>query len=127
MRPCVVILYGPPGSGKTTQAELLADSTGLIYIDAGRLLEAIVHDPSRQKNALIKRERKLFDGGKLMTTSFVIEEMAKRIKHLHSNHAGIVLAGNPRSHEEALLLMPLLRKLYGKQNVHIFSLQVPIA
>jgi len=123
----VVLLYGPPGSGKTTQAELLADSTGLTYIDAGRFLESIVHDPHRQKSALIKRERKLFDGGKLMTTSFVAGEMKRRIRHLHGNRAGIILSGNPRSHEEALYELPLLEKLYGKRNIHIFSLHVPLA
>jgi adenylate kinase len=119
------MFYGPPGSGKTTQAELLADVTGLIYIDAGRLMEAIVHDPHRQGSAIIKRERRFFDGGKIMTPSFVAREIAKRIAHLHGNRAGVILSGNPRTLGEATHELPMLKKLYGAKNIHVFSLQVP--
>lgn len=121
------MLYGPPGSGKTTQAELLSDVTGLIYIDAGRLMESIVHDLHRQKSPLIRREGRFFDGGKIMTPSFVAREIAKRIQHLHDNRASVVLSGNPRTHGEAVLELPLLKRLYGVKNLHVFSLRVPEA
>lgn len=127
MPPLVVLLYGPPGSGKTTQAELLADATGLTYIDAGRFLESIVHDPKRQHATLIRRERKFFDSGKLLTTSFVVRELTQRIRHLHGTRAGIILSGNPRTQAEAVRILPLLEKLYGKRNIHIFSLHVPLS
>ena len=56
-----IIIYGLPGSGKGTQANLLADKLGLIHFDTGKYLERIVHDPANKKNKIIRRERKNFD------------------------------------------------------------------
>ena len=44
-----IIIYGLPGSGKGTQANLLADKLGLIHFDTGKYLERIVHDPANKK------------------------------------------------------------------------------
>ena len=52
MRKIAIILYGPPGSGKGTQANLLADKLGLIHFDTGKFLESIWYDPKRQKEKL---------------------------------------------------------------------------
>ena len=58
-----VIIYGPPGSGKGTQAELLAKKFGFIHFDTGRYFEALLHSPETQKNPVLRRERKNFDNG----------------------------------------------------------------
>lgn len=122
MRKIAVILYGPPGSGKGTQANLLAGKFGLIHFDTGRFLEAIVHDPDRQKEDTIRRERKLFDTGMLMTPSFVLREVKREVKKIAAAGLGIVFSGSPRTMYEARGLMPLLEKLYGKKNIFIFEI-----
>lgn len=121
----VIVLYGPPGSGKGTQANLLADKFGLIHFDTGKFFEAVVHDPARQKEKVIQRERKLFDTGMLMTPSFVFSEVAKEARRIASVGWGIVFSGSPRTFYEAKLLYPILNKLYGKKNIFIFELRVP--
>ncbi len=124
MPKLAIILYGAPGSGKGTQANLLAAKFGLIHLDTGKFFEAMVHDPARQKEKIIKRERALFDGGKLMTPSFVSREVIRETKRIHNAGFGVIFSGFPRTLSEADEFYPVLKKLYGK-NVFAFALDVP--
>jgi adenylate kinase len=125
MKKTAIILYGPPGSGKGTQANLLAAKLGALHFDTGRFCESVVHDPARQKEKVIQRERRLFDGGQLMTPSFVLQEVSKAVKTIRKAGWGVVFSGSPRTVFEFKGLMPLLEKLYGKKNVFVFVLTVP--
>ena len=125
MRKIAVIIYGPPGSGKGTQANLLADKLNAIHFDTGKFLEAVVHDPARQKEPLIKRERKLYDGGILMTPSFVFREVSREAKRIAKADWGIIFSGSPRTVYEAKNFMPILEKLYGRKQIFLFVLKLP--
>lgn len=127
MRKIVVVLYGPPGAGKGTQANLLAHELDLIHLDTGRFLEAINYDPKRRNEAIVKRERKLFETGKLMTPSFVTREIMKEVRRLADADWGIILSGSPRTMYEAEKEYPEFEKLYGKKNIFIFVIEVPAA
>ncbi|HTY40195.1 MAG TPA: nucleoside monophosphate kinase [Candidatus Paceibacterota bacterium] len=119
-----VALYAPPGGGKGTQANLLADKLGLIHFDTGRFLESVVHDPKRQKEAVIRRERKNFDTGRLVTPSFTLREVKKEVKMLAAAGWGVVFSGSPRTMYEAEGLIPLLEKLYGRKKMFFIQLDV---
>lgn len=119
-----VILYGPPGSGKGTQANLLAVKHNLIHFDTGKFLEGIVMDPKRQKSAIIRRERKLFNDGKLMTPSWVLSMVKREAKNIARAGYGIIFSGSPRTMLEAKGLLPVLSQLYGAKNIHVFVLEV---
>ena len=125
MKKIIIVLYGAPGSGKGTQANLLAEKLGLFHFDSGKFLESVVHDPARQKEAIIHHERKLFDTGMLMTPSFVLHEVAKEVERLEGADWGIVFSGSLRTQYEAEKLAPILDKLYGKKNIFVFELVVP--
>lgn len=127
MHKIVLVLYGPPGAGKGTQANLLANKLGLIHFDTGKFLESIVHDPKRQHEKIVKRERALFDGGQLMTPSFVTGAVMREAKRIAAAGWGIVLSGSPRTMYEAEKLYPLFQKLYGKKNVNVYVLDLPPA
>jgi adenylate kinase len=120
----VVALYGLPGSGKGTQANLVANTFGLVNFDTGKLLESIWHDPKRQKEVLVAKERKLFDSGLLNSPSFVLGEVEKKTSDLAKAGLGIVYSGSPRTMYEAEGLVPKLEKLYGKDHVFFFLLDV---
>lgn len=124
-----VIIYGPPGSGKGTQAELLAKLYGFIHFDTGRYVENILRAPGWNKNAVLRRERKLFDNGKLMTPSFVLKIVAEATERIAKAGLNIVYSGSPRTLYEAFGenengLIKVLEKNYGKKNIKIVKLNI---
>jgi adenylate kinase len=125
-----IFVMGPPGSGKGTQAELLADKYELFHFDTGRVLEGIWHDPKKQKDPIVRRERVLFDTGKLNTPSVVLKMIKEKIKELSKIGESLVFSGSPRTFFEAfgdsknVGLIKTLEKLYGKKNIIVLLLKV---
>ncbi len=125
MNKIAIMLYGLPGSGKGTQANFLAEKLALIHFDTGKVLEAAVHDPKRQKDPILARERKNFDTGKLMTPEFVAKELESHARHIAGAGLGVVFSGSPRTIGEAHQLVPLLEELYGKKNIFACYIDIP--
>ena len=121
----VVIIFGPPGGGKGTQANLVANKLGLLHFDAGRFFESLIYDPKHKNDPVIKRERKFFEGGELMTPSFVLREVARHVKVIAGAGWGVVFSGSLRTLDEARGLLPIIEKLYGRKNIFVFALKVP--
>jgi len=119
----VIMLYGPPGSGKGTQANLLAGKLGIMHFDTGKHLEQLVHDPGQQKNPKIRQAKKIFDSGALVDPAFVLEVTANKSKEVSNAGFGLAFSGSPRTVFEAFGdkthkgLISLLEKEYGKKNV----------
>ena len=124
----IVIIYGPPGSGKGTQANLLAWAKGLIHFDTGKLVEAYVHSPANLKNKVARRERINFDTGKLMTPSFVLQFVKGQTRKIADSGYGIVYSASPRTLFEAFGnqktsgLIGELETLFGRKNIHVVLL-----
>jgi adenylate kinase len=116
----VVILFGPPGAGKGTQAGLLADNLGLYYLETSKLLEREFKKPT-SKNI---EEKKLWLQGKLNSPPFVTELIKKIIKKLADQGENLILAGSPRTVYEAEKVVPFLKKLYKKENIKAFLIDV---
>jgi adenylate kinase len=124
MKKLAIIIFGAPGSGKSTQAELIAKKFNLIHFNTGKFLEDIVFDPKRQKEKIVQREKKLFVEGKLLTPSFVTKELKKILMRINKAGWGIVFSGSPRTLYEAQKIIPLLKKLYSKENIIFFDLKI---
>jgi len=130
MRKQAIIIYGPPGAGKGTQAELLAKKFNFIHFDTGRYIEGFIRNPEVKKSKILQREKKLFDSGKLCTPSWVLRIVREATKKIHGAGFGIVFSGSPRTMFEAFGdkknqgLLYFLIKLYGKKNVSVIKLNI---
>jgi len=130
MKPKAVIIYGQPGSGKGTQAELLVRIHNFINFDTGRYLEKELHSTEANKSRLLIKEKKLFESGKLNTPSFVLNIVKRETKKLAALKENIVWSGSPRTLYEAFGdkknkgLMQLLTQIFGKENIYIIFLKV---
>ncbi len=126
-----VVFYGPPGSGKGTQAQLLADKLHLFHFDTGDYLRKLLHNPKFKNDPMIQKERKLNESGKLNTPAWILQVLLKQVGELAKLGQSVVFSGSPRNVYEAFGdethegLLNFLSKKYGKKNIHIFFLEIP--
>lgn len=125
-----IVIYGPPGSGKGTEADLVARSLGYIHFDTGRYIRSLLLSPKAKKDPILKREKKLSESGILCTPSWVIKIVEDAAGVIGRGGYGIVFSGSPRTIEEAFGnkkqkgLLRYLSEIYGKKNVIIIHLVV---
>ncbi len=127
----VVIIMGAPGSGKGTQAELLADQFSLYYLETSKVLEAKMMSASKNdfiavkgKKYFLADEKKRWQTGLLNSDPFVNFLMSEKISEYFKKGESLLLAGSPRSVDQAKDLMPFLKKLYGVKNIKVILLEV---
>lgn len=127
----VIILLGPPGSGKGTQAELISEKLNLYYIETSKIIEVNVMKAKagdfvkiKGKKYSLLSEKNLWQTGKLCTPEVVSFWMKNKIKELSKEERGLVFAGSPRTLYEGKEIIPLLKKLYGSKNIKVILIQI---
>lgn len=130
MNKRAVMIFGAPGSGKGTQANLLMWIKGFYHFDSGKYLRSVLYDPANAGKKIIEREREMNAKGILNTPSWVLGIFKKEVEKVNKAGMSIVYSGSPRTMYEAfgdkkvVGLVPFLRKLYGKGNVRAIYLKV---
>jgi len=114
-----ILLLGPPGSGKGTQATALRARWGLLHLSSGDLLRAYV----REGTELGRQAKPFMEGGELVPDALIIEMMAERMSRGDAA-AGYVLDGFPRTVAQAEALDRRLAEL-GQELDAVVSLDVP--
>ncbi len=127
----IVIIFGPPGSGKGTQSELIATTFGLHSFETSKILERKFKDLQEDEYIEVdgekfytKDQKKLWQTGFLCDPPFVAQLVIDKIKELHKEGKGIVFSGSPRTLYEGEKVLPCLKDLYGTENIKIIFLDI---
>lgn len=100
-----LILFGPPGSGKGTQAAMLKEHFHLLHISTGDLLRAEI----KNETALGMEAKKYMDAGQLVPDAVVIGMIGGTVDEAkEKNKKGIIFDGFPRTVAQAEALDHLL-------------------
>ncbi len=99
----ILILLGPPGCGKGTQAKRLEDTRGLVQLSTGDMLRAAVSSGSEMG----QQAKKVMDAGELMPDEIMIKIISDRIDQPDCKN-GFILDGFPRTSPQAEALDRLL-------------------
>jgi adenylate kinase len=94
-----IVLLGPPGAGKGTQAERLSEELGLQHLSTGELLREAV----RQRTPLGLQAQGYLDRGELVPDEVMSDLVARRLEE-PDVHGGVILDGFPRTVAQAVHL-----------------------
>jgi adenylate kinase len=109
--PTFIVLLGPPGVGKGTQAELVSAATGLPHISSGDLFRENIKNESE----LGKLAQSYMNKGELVPDDVTIKMIRARLSRSDCK-AGALLDGFPRTTVQADSLESLLKEFGGKVN-----------
>ncbi|MBI2625417.1 MAG: nucleoside monophosphate kinase [Candidatus Nealsonbacteria bacterium] len=129
----VIMLFGPPGAGKGTQAELLSAKLNLHYIESSKIIESNIMEAKEgdfveiggQKYSLTK-EKELWANGILNTPEVVTFWFDKKIRELAKEGKNLVTTGIARTLYEAKKITPLLKELYGAENIIVVLIKLSL-
>lgn len=108
-----LIILGPPGSGKGTQAEVLAKKFNLVKVSTGDLVREI----SQSKTNFGEKIKSIIDKGSLLSDEMMSKILVDKLQKISQ---GIILDGYPRTAIQARFLDEFLADKNQKVNTTLF-------
>lgn len=112
-----IILLGPPGAGKGTQAQILVEARGMIQLSTGDMLR----EAKASGTEMGKKVAAIMDAGELVTDEIVIGLIEEKLEG--ENGGGFIFDGFPRTLAQADALGALLKK-HGQTLDAVIEMQV---
>ena len=114
-----LVLFGPPGAGKGTQAERLVELLGVPQISTGDMMRA----ERKSGSDLGKKFDSFMSAGKLVPDELVLELIQKRLQR-EDAQKGAIFDGYPRTEPQAEALDQVLAQL-GRKLAKVVLIDVP--
>lgn len=105
-----IILFGPPGAGKGTQAKFLIERYGIVQISTGDMLR----DAVAKGNEIGEEVKNVMEKGELVSDKLIMSLISDRIDQKDCKQ-GFILDGFPRTLAQAIAL----DKILEDKNLHI--------
>jgi adenylate kinase len=113
-----LILLGPPGAGKGTQAQMMVERYHIPQISTGDILRTAV----KEGTALGKQAKMVMEKGQLVPDEVVVGIIDERLRAPDCN-TGFILDGFPRTIPQAEALQAILDRI-GKSIEHVVNIEV---
>lgn len=114
-----IVLFGPPGAGKGTQAENLKDKYGLKHISTGDLFRTHI----KNETELGQLAKSYMDKGELVPDEVTIKMLNAKVEE-HLDSKGFIFDGFPRTEAQAQALNELMESKNSQIDAMI-ALEVP--
>lgn len=101
-----LVIIGPPGSGKGTQAKLLSEKLGFVHVSSGQML--------REASETSEEIKEILGQGGLVDDEMIVQVLGKYLKEKNIKDK-IILDGTPRT----LNQYQLVKKLFSDHNISI--------
>lgn len=115
-----ILLMGPPGAGKGTQAAMLVEKFGALHISTGDMFRAAV----KEETELGKQAKACMDAGQLVPDNVTIGIVKERLAKTDCREHGFILDGFPRTVEQADALDKILSEI-GIKLDRVININVP--
>lgn len=103
-----IILFGPPGAGKGTQAQMLVSDFGMVQLSTGDMLRAAI----AAETELGLKAKSIMDAGELVSDEIMIGMIAERMESPDCAN-GVILDGFPRTIKQA----EALDEMFAEKNI----------
>lgn len=113
-----IILFGPPGAGKGTQAEKLVQERGMVQLSTGDMLRAAIAAGTE----LGMKAKEIIDRGDLVSDDIMVGMIDERMSQ-DDCHSGVILDGFPRTVAQA----KALDDMFDAKNIslaHVIEIKV---
>jgi adenylate kinase len=107
-----IVLLGPPGAGKGTQAKIIAERHGLVHVSSGDLFR----ENLKAQTELGQKAQTYMNRGELVPDDVTIDMIRERLNRQDCQN-GALLDGFPRTPAQADALNDMLREFHGKVDV----------
>ncbi len=101
----ILILFGPPGAGKGTQAQILVEKYNLKQLSTGDMLREAI----KKGSDLGKEAKSIMDKGELVSDQIILSMIREKLEN--AEREGFIFDGFPRNLEQSKALDEILRKL----------------